>query len=408
MSKKKEYRVKLAHFNIIFAVSIVVLIAISLGISGVVIKRIKEKDAPNETTTGNVVSNPTTTTQEDVSTEETEEPVLTAKDYYELANAKFAKGEYREALNYSYNFLDMDADVANKEEILFKIADVYVADNNLRAAYYLLEDCGIEGLVERYCSEKVDLKKSLTRYTDPTDSDYIYMGYYPQTGYSAKEVPEYVTKAVFDTNNFARIYGVEYTRIKKGDTYDYFVSEPVRWWIIDSNLWSYTVISDKLIDCKPFHNELSSVTWDTSALKIWTNAVFYNKCFNDKEKSFITEHTTPASWNYYYQFTSGKSSKDKVGVIPAASLSDRTHIFKDHDSDESKLLRKALVTDYSAAQGAYVDENGYGKWWTATSANKENWYTITVTHDGIILVVSGGDAVNKTDICVRPYMTIKK
>ena len=407
MSKKKEYRIKLAHFNIILAVSIVILIAVSLGISGVVINKIKEKDAPAETTTDKVVSNPTTT-KENVSTEETEEPILTVKDYYELANNKFEEGEYKDALNYSYCFLDMDADVAWKEEILFKIADVYVNDNNLRAAYYLLEDCGIGGLVERYCKEKVDLKKSLTKYMDSTDKNYIYMGYYPQTGYSASEVPEYVTKAVFDANNFARIYGVEYTRIKNGDTYDYFVSEPVRWWIIKSDSKSYTVVTDKLIDCKPFHNDLTSVTWDTSALKTWTNGEFYNKCFNEKEKAFITEHTTPASWNYYYQFESGKSTIDKVGVIPAASLSDRTHIFMDHDSDESKLLRKALVTDYSAAQGAYVDDNGYGKWWTATSANKENWYTITVTHDGIVLIVSGGEVVNKTDICVRPYMTIKK
>ena len=296
MSKKKEYKIKLAYFNIILAVSIVVIIAISLGISGVVINKIKEKDAPSGTM-GTIASNPTTTTQEDVSTEETETPALTAEEYYELANSKFENGEYKEALNYSYNFLDMNADNAQKEEILIKVADVYVADNNLRAAYYLLTESGIEGLVDRYCSEKVDLKKSLTKYTDPTDKNYIYMGYYPQTGYTATEVPEYVTEAVFDTNDFARIYGVEYTRIKNGDTYDYFVSEPVRWWIIGSNLWSYTVVSDKLIDCKPFHNELSSVTWDTSALKIWTNGVFYNNCFNEKEKAFITEHTTPASWN---------------------------------------------------------------------------------------------------------------
>ena len=144
MSKKKEYKIKLAYFNIILAVSIVVIIAISLGISGIVINKIKEKDAPSGTM-GTIASNPTTTTtQEDVSTEETETPALTAEEYYELANSKFENGEYKEALNYSYNFLDMNADNAQKEEILIKVADVYVADNNLRAAYYLLTDSGIE------------------------------------------------------------------------------------------------------------------------------------------------------------------------------------------------------------------------------------------------------------------------
>ena len=55
-----------------------------------------------------------------------------------------------------------------------------------------------------------------------------------------------------------------------------------------------------------------------------------------------------------------------------------------------------------------MDEEGYGKWWTATAANKECLYTINVTHEGIVLIVSYGSVVNKDDICVRPYMTIKK
>ena len=406
MSKNKEYKIKVKYFNLILLASVVVIVAISLGISGVVINKIKEKDAykgPTDAAVGNL-----TTSTEDLSTEETEAPVLTAKDYFELANYKFNEGEYTQALNYSYMLLDMDADATMKEEILLKVADIYVADNNLRAAYYLLEDCGIEGLLDRYCVEKVDLNKSLTKYVDPTDSNYIYMGYYPQTGYTADELPEYVLEADFDEHDFARVYGVEYTRVKVGEEYEYFVSEPVRWWIIGSDANNYKVLSDMLLDCKPYNNTLETVSWDTCSLKEWTNGEFYNKCFNESEKVYITEHKTPAGWNYYFNFTLGKDTMDKVAMITASSLSDGTHIFKSHDSDESKIQRKCLVTDYARAMGAYVDEDGYGKWWTATAANKEGWYTIDVTPNGVILVVSGGAVVNKDDICVRPYMTIKK
>lgn len=395
MSKNKEYRIKLSHFNIILAVGVLVIIAVSLVLATLIIGRIKGDSASEEGT--KVIEDQTTNPT-----------VMTAHEYYNLANEKFTNGEYKEALNYAYLLLEMNIDALIKKEILYKIADVYVADNNLRAAYYLLEDANVAGAMEEYCTTRTDLNKALTKYTDPEDGNYIYMGYYPQTGYSADELPEYVTKATYNSENFARIYGVEYTRVKNGDEYEYFVSEPVRWWIIASDGDTYTVVSDMLIDCEPFHTELSAVTWDTSSLKIWTNEVFYNKCFNEKEQDFIVEYTTPASWNYYYQFTSGNASTDKVGVITAASLSDKTHIFMDHDSDESKLLRKALVTDYARAKGAFVDDDGYGKWWTATSANKENWYTITVTHNGVVLIVSGGEVVNKTDICVRPYMKIKK
>ena len=397
MSKKKEYRIKLVYFNIIFAAGIVVIIAISLGLATFIIGKIKG-DTANEDGTSIIATEAPTT----------EEVVYTAEQYYELAIEKFGEGKYKEALNYSYNMLGMEVDISAKEEILYKIADVYVANNNLRAAYYLLEDSGVEGITDKYCSEKVDLKVSLSKYTDPTDENYFYMGYYPQTGYLADELPEYVTETVFDSDNFARIYGVEYTRVKNGEVYEYFVAEPVRWWIIASTADSYTVIADRLIDCIPFNDALVSVTWDVSTLKTWTNETFYNSCFNESEKNFIVEHTTPASWNYYYDFTSGSDTIDKIGMIPAASLSDGTHVFKDHDSEASMLLRKSLVTDYAKAKGAFVDENGYGKWWTATSASKDDWYTITVTNDGIVLIVSGGEVVNRNDICARPYMTIKK
>ena len=403
MPKNKEYRIKLTHFNIFFTVGVVVIIAVSLIIATLIIGKIK-RDTANEEGTS-IIGNQTTTPTEEPTTVEI---VYTAEQYYDLAIEKFDKGEYKEALNYAYNMLGMEIDNAKKEQILFIIADVYVADNNLRAAYYLLEDSGVEGLTERYCSEKVDLMVSLSKYMDPTDENYIYMGYYPQTGYLADELPEYVTETAFDNNNFARIYGVEYTRVKNGEDYEYFVSEPVRWWIIASTADTYTVISDRLIDCVPFNETFVSVTWDVSTLKTWTNEAFYNSCFNDDEKNDVVEHTTPASWNYYYQFTSGRDTIDKVGMIPAASLSDKTHVFMDHDSEASMLLRKSLVTDYAKAKGAFADEDGYGKWWTATSASEDNWYTITVTNDGIVLIVSGGEVVNRNDICARPYMTIKK
>lgn len=396
MSKNKEYKIQVKYFNLILLAAIVVIVAVSLGISTVVINRIKEKDAYKGPTDAAVNTLPT------------EPYVPTAKDYYDLALESFGKGEYKSALNYAYIMFDMKADTSMKEDILFKVADVYVADNNLRAAYYLLEDCEIEGLLDKYCSEKVDLKPSLTKYMDPLDSNYIYMGYYPQTGYKASELPEYVTKATFDEKNYARVYGVEYTRVKVGEEYEYFVSEPVRWWIVGSDADNYMVLSDMLLDCKPYNDTLEPVTWDTCTLREWTNGEFYNNCFNESEKSFISEHKTPPGWNYYYGFTIGEETLDKVAMITAVSLSDSTLIFKAHDTEESMIQRKCLVTDYAKTKGAYVDEEGYGKWWTATAANKECLYTINVTHEGIVLIVSYGSVVNKDDICVRPYMTIKK
>lgn len=405
MAKLKEYRIKQSYFNIILTLVMLVVVIISVGIASVIIGKIKEKDKGGEyippTTQAQVSTTPTT---EDGTTDEY---MPTIEEYYALAMESFSSGEYIKALDSAYRVLDGEIEASKKEEIIYKLADVYVAANNHRAAYYLLQDCNVDGLLEKYCKEKTDLKFCLTKYTDPNDKSRFYMGYYPQTGYHSDELPEYVTEAAYN-NDFARIYGVEYTRLKVGGEYMYFVSEPVKWWIIKETSASYTVVTDKLIDCKPFHNALTSVTWDTSALKIWTNTEFFNKCFNEKEAKLITEHTTPASWNYYYEFTSGKATKDKVGIIPAPSLSDATHIFKDHDSAESKALRKAMVTDYAGYQGAFTDEDGYGKWWTATAANKENWYSITVSFEGSITVVTGGEAVNKSDICVRPYMTIKK
>ena len=143
-------------------------------------------------------------------------------------------------------------------------------------------------------------------------------------------------------------------------------------------------------------------------MREWLNGDFYNNCFDEKEKECLINYMIPASNNYYHQIISGADSYNDVGVIPAPSLSDKTYIFIDHNSDEMRALRKAKGTDYALGKGLKADAENYGRWWTATSADKDNLYTIVVTEAGIILVESGGEVNNKNDVGVRPFIKVSK
>lgn len=353
-------------------------------------------------------NNPGGSSAKETTTQETTTEALTVDDYYNLFVEYSDAKDVSMALNYGYMYMDECEDESSLKDMYKKIADIYVDNNNYSAAYNLLMDSEIPGLYEEYCQNVFDLEAYTGFYLDSENEEYYFLGSYPQTGYAEAVLPEYVVNAQFDSNNYAKIYGVEYVRMEGNKGYTYYVYEPVRWWVIGEDEDEYFLLSEVILDSKAFHNSFSAATWDVSDLRTWLNEEFYNNCFNDKDKTVITEHLTPASNNYYYGVVSGADTYNNISSITSASLADGTYLFTDHNSDEMRELRIAKGTDYAIANGLRVYDDNCGKWWTATSADAANLYTVVVTEKGIILIESGGEVNTKKDIGVRPFIIVAK
>ncbi len=351
---------------------------------------------------------PTVRPTDETTTEDTTTAPLTVDDYYNFFLEYSESGAISLALNYAYMYMDECEDETTLTEMYKKVADIYVNNKNYSAAYNLLADSGIDGLYESYCQDVLDLDAYAGRYTDEDSEEYFYLGSYPQNGYTANKLPEYVINAKFDSNNYAEIYGVQYVRVENAEGYVYFPYEPVRWWTIGEYEGNYACLSELIIDTIPFHRSFAASTWDISDIRTWLNGEFYDNCFDDIDKTLITEHFTPASNNYYHGFVSGADTYNNISLITSASLADGTYIFTDHNSLEMQELRKATATEYAIAKGLRTYEGNLGRWWTATSADAANLYTVVVNEDGVILIESGGEVNTKNEIGVRPFIFVKK
>ena len=329
-------------------------------------------------------------------------------DYIQLIDSFIQLNDTKMGLNYSYIFLDKTGDTEKLKEVFYRVADCYVSEGNYKAAYELLHEAEnrVAGILKAYCEEKTDVTICLAPYRDSDSEDHIYFGSYPQKGYSSDEVPEYVIKADFDENGHGIIYGKEYVRIEKKGKYTYYVYEPVRWLILADEESKLTLFADKILDCKPYTEEFRGATWDNSDLRTWMNEEFYNTCFSDSEKEYLIKHTTEQSLNYYFEFLAGEATEDYVGLMSSAELADGRYIFKNHVSEEDNQRRKTTGTDYAVAKGLFTDGKGYGEYWTCTTANVENTNTVVITENGVILMESGGEPVNKKDVGVRPFITV--
>lgn len=335
-----------------------------------------------------------------------EDERMEEQDRYNLANAYFEQKDFINALNYSYEYLDTAKDTSMMEKIYTLVADCYVKAGNYKAAYNLLDKSGVENLLESYCDSKTDLLITLAPY-ETEEEGYIYLGSYPQTGYEEKEIPDYIEKFTFDEDGYAMVYGVEYVRVKNGEKYTYYPYEPVKWKVLENGEEGMHLLSDMILDSRPYSNTFKAVTWDNSDLRQWINEKFYNECFSDAEKKYIECRTTQPAWNYFHNFTTGVAVDDYIRLLSCQELAYGRYDFDLHTSVAPDPKRKAFGTDYAINSGLYIDEYNYAPWWTMTSAGVENTSTVIITEEGFIMMESGGIIVNKRDIGVRPFIIIK-
>ena len=165
--------------------------------------------------------------------------------------------------------------------------------------------------------------------------------------------------------------------------------ENIEWLVLAKENNRVFVISDKALDCQPYHPSWSDVTWETCSLRNWLNNDFINSAFSDDEKVKIPTVTVSADKNPKYNTNPGNATKDRVFLL---SIVEAEKYFA------SYLKMRCIPTEYAISKGA---RNGYA-YWQLRSPGENRLSAAWVCEFGVI---GQGGSVN-WEYAVRPAMWI--
>ena len=237
--------------------------------------------------------------------------------------------------------------------------------------------------------------------SDYTDFSYVYFGSYPQGEVTDSATTDAIDRAiekygtVADAGMDVWVNGTKYRRIRKDDTnydgyfydmptsngYRYFKWERIKWKVLKNDGNTLFVVADRAIDCKDYNEEFKSITWETSTIRDWLNASFYDTAFSSNEQSAIVTQNVVNEDNP----ESGNDTSDKIYLLSISEVENETYGFCSEYSTYS-MSRRMKVSDYANARGtSRTDSKDYKDWencqWWLRS-NGGNIFAAYISWDG--------------------------
>lgn len=169
--------------------------------------------------------------------------------------------------------------------------------------------------------------------------------------------------------------------------------EDVAWIVTNIQDGKVELISEKIIDVKPFHEEFEDTTWEKSTIREWLNNEFKQDIFTNDEQLYL-----------YEKSTINKDFEHKDGVTDGGNdTTDEIYLL---DVDEVNSLSSEIIpakaTEYAKENGCFTDF-GRGFWWTR-SIGSSNKHFLPVNTVGS--TISTGTNVNYESFGIRPSIVI--
>lgn len=140
--------------------------------------------------------------------------------------------------------------------------------------------------------------------------------------------------------------------------------EEIEWIVLDKSDGYVLLLSRYALDCVPYHNLNTGITWENCSLRKWLNGTFINTAFSTEEQKYIRETIVSPERNPSYRNTNpGNQTTDKAFLL---SYSEANSYFINNDA------RMCQATAYAQANGAYVAGNGNCWWWLRTQGDDTN------------------------------------
>ncbi|MBR1866816.1 MAG: fibronectin type III domain-containing protein [Lachnospiraceae bacterium] len=184
--------------------------------------------------------------------------------------------------------------------------------------------------------------------------------------------------------------------------------KPITWRVLSVDGDDAFLLADQVLDCKPYNDTDTDVTWETSTLRTWLNDTgdsesFINTAFTDAEQAAIKTTSVVNDNNPYTHTEGGNITSDKVYLLSLAEVSDSAYGFEVKLGDHS-VTREVKATDYAYMNDAKREENNNSSWWLR-SPGSNSYKAANVFAEGNV-DVGGENAYCKGIHAVRPALHI--
>ena len=183
-------------------------------------------------------------------------------------------------------------------------------------------------------------------------------GSYPQSEVKASDERYAKLSAATWTDDETVLDCIRY-RHKDNHYYQY---EPISWRILEQEGDEALLFASSGLDCHPFHNQLTNLTWSTSDVRRYLNDEFFNMAFADNHQAVI-QKTNPNPPNHYFGTDCGPATEDKVFLLCEDDIfgegAAAKHGFAPSDATTDEG-RRIIPTDYAKGKGAWVSKQGNG------------------------------------------------
>lgn len=152
------------------------------------------------------------------------------------------------------------------------------------------------------------------------------------------------------------------------------------WYVLEKQDGKILVITEKVIEKRPYHNEECEITWETCDMRKYLNGEFYNS-FDATDRARIIEVTNETPDNPWYGTNGGNPTIDKIFLL---SINEVLQYFGDSGRINTREIHENcdwckdkywpwFLDEYNLNRRA-VDDDGIVRHWTLRSpgANGHN------------------------------------
>lgn len=128
------------------------------------------------------------------------------------------------------------------------------------------------------------------------------------------------------------------------------------------------VISEYVLDRKPYHTTTTNITWETCSLRSWLNNDFLNSAFTNAEKEFIPTVLVTADKHPQYTMNNpGNDVNDKIFLLSITQMN--ISITQMNKYFSITWVTHGFPSAYAKAQGLSTSGVDSCQWWLRTASN---------------------------------------